>query len=244
MEDPVNWRLLFGKASTTGAAYWDDYPRSACLLRSQTAESDVLLRAYAKLLTEAGHTAPLPPLGEVLPGRGPLGQPLLLWQDQPIANTGVSVSHDGGRRVCLALHAEGLTGLGIDLVHLPRLLHKSPDDLLRFARRFMNESELEEFLSRSCNETNTEKARRLALHFAAMEAASKALGTGLRLYFGMGGEGRPAPREIELKHGKDGLAAEFHGIALERFTLLEAKRSEVRWRVADDLLVCVATLHT
>jgi holo-[acyl-carrier protein] synthase len=155
-----------------------------------------------------------------------------------MAATGVSVSHDGGRRACLALHDEALAGVGIDLVSLPRLRHHTPDRIVRLASRLMDEEEFAGFSTAS----EPEPAQRFAMHFAAMEAASKALGTGLRLYLGMGSADRPSPRDIALVRKDDGSSVRFKGKGLERAEGLGVRQATVSWRLDEDLVVCVVVL--
>jgi phosphopantetheinyl transferase (holo-ACP synthase) len=102
----------------------------------------------------------------------------------------VSFSHDGEVVVGLAACAPGLRGLGVDLVHLPRLRRPGKDAayLHRFARHFMAPDEYAAFQAAAAGDDLERLRCRVAAHFSLMEAASKALGTGLKMG---GGLGRP-----------------------------------------------------
>ncbi len=106
-----------------------------------------------------------------------------------------------------------ILGLGIDLVEVERLRKVLSRYGQRFLHRVYTERERELALSRS------DPALYLAAVFAAKEAASKALGTGLR---GVGW------RDMEVRHepsGKPYLV--FYGRAKRRFEALGALRSHV-----------------
>ena len=64
-------------------------------------------------------------------------------------------------------------GIGTDIVNLERI--KNLDSLERFAKKILSEGELEEFKSL----TDEKKISFIAKQFAAKEAVSKALGTGI-----------------------------------------------------------------
>ncbi len=100
----------------------------------------------------------------------------------------VSNSHDGGTHLALAIPEEGLAGVGVDLVFLPRLesSRHTIGYLHRLAGRVMGNEELTEFVH-MCNGLDEREVRlQFAARFSLMEAASKALGTGLRLGVGFG----------------------------------------------------------
>jgi phosphopantetheinyl transferase (holo-ACP synthase) len=85
--------------------------------------------------------------------RDALGKPFVEWsgrvaewaRERGFASNclHVSNSHDGGAHLVLAAYGEGLAGIGIDAVWLPRLRSRGKDRryLLRFARRFMSPRE-------------------------------------------------------------------------------------------------------
>ena len=67
-----------------------------------------------------------------------------------------------------------IRGIGVDLVHVPRLARGLARFPARYARRILTERELDVFAS------SRHPARYLAKRFAAKEAVAKAVGTGLR----------------------------------------------------------------
>jgi hypothetical protein len=129
------------------------------------------------------------------------------------ADLHVSYTHDGGAHITALAHNAGICGLGIDLVHLPRLAkpRHTQEYLHRFAASFMSDEELGAFRSSAAEDDVDALRVRVAKHFSLMEAASKALGTGLRLGAGYGTRGgvRPhiisvmslEPCHIEIAHG-------------------------------------------
>lgn len=136
----------------------------------------------------------------------------------------VSFSHDGGVRAALAAAGPGLCGAGLDLVHLPRLRRRPPDHLLGLARRTMAPAELDAFARDAAEMEPGALAERFAAHFSLMEAASKALGTGLRLGFGNGSSASLLPRTIAVWPGPPVRIA-LTGEALERAGALGAVRA-------------------
>lgn len=103
-----------------------------------------------------------------------------------------------------------ILGLGVDLVEvarIARLLEKYPH---RFLQKILTASEQEFILQKA------EKAQRVAAFFAAKEACSKALGTGLR---GISWQ------EMEVRHQPSGKPELFlSGQARKRFLALGAQR--------------------
>ena len=94
-------------------------------------------------------------------------------------------------------------GIGIDLVHVPRVAAAHARFGERFARKILSEHELEMF------HLTKRPVKFLAMRFAAKEATSKALGTGFKRGV--------APRLIEVTHnpaGKPSLG--FHGAVADR----------------------------
>ena len=65
-----------------------------------------------------------------------------------------------------------IAGIGVDIVEYERIAHIHERYGEKFARRILDENEIEEYRQ------STSKVRLLAKRFAAKEAASKALGTG------------------------------------------------------------------
>ena len=102
----------------------------------------------------------------------------------------ISNTHDGGANIVIAAYHPDLAGIGIDAVHLPRLMSAQKDAayLHRFAARFMSER-VNGIPIRRPRARDDDLARlrlRASTHFSLMEAASKACGTGLKIGGGMG----------------------------------------------------------
>jgi len=85
------------------------------------------------------------------------------------------------------------TGLGVDIVHVPRIEQHLNDD--RFLRRLFSDRELGEV------GTGPSRAKRLAGHWAAKEAFAKALGCGF-------GESLTWA-DVEVEHNDNGAPALF-----------------------------------
>ncbi|MCS6776195.1 MAG: 4'-phosphopantetheinyl transferase superfamily protein [Chloroherpetonaceae bacterium] len=163
---------------------------------SRTAERDTekiaALRALQRLFADQHFPAAAHP-AELLWQRDALGKPAIDWQGgladwaasrQLCArHLHVSNTHDGPLHLVLAAYEPGLLGVGVDLVYLPRLRRpgKDADYLRRLATRFMSVQEWQAFTAASHGEDEEALRVRVAAHFSLMEAASKALGTGLRL---------------------------------------------------------------
>ena len=190
--------------------------------------------------------------------RDDLGKPFVTWdgivQEWAEANgyaehfLQLSNTHDGGANIVLAAYHPDLAGVGIDAVHLPRLLspHKDAAYLRRFAARFMSEREQSEFDAASANDDLPRLRLRAAAHFSLMEAASKACGTGLKIG---GGMGRPTslPKQSlgvqQLDFSPAGSAELlFEGEALSRLDTLNAKRAHAYWSADDEFLISVVCL--
>jgi phosphopantetheine--protein transferase-like protein len=156
----------------------------------------------------------------------------------------ISYTHDGDAHLTLLAQAPGLRGVGIDVVHLPRLFRasKSSDYAARFARHFMSAVEYTGYCTAAQNEPNTERLRRAAAHFSLMEAASKALGTGLRIG---GGMGHPTSL-LKTELGVSCLTPRVEWIlgdeARRRCVALGATTLEGYWSADDAYLVSVALL--
>jgi phosphopantetheinyl transferase (holo-ACP synthase) len=106
----------------------------------------------------------------------------------------VSFTHDGDMLAALLVTAPGLRGVGVDLVHLPRLARRPASYLRALARRFMADDEYAIVAALPDDALLLE----VAMRFSLMEAASKALGTGLRLGFGHSSARSLAVREITV----------------------------------------------
>jgi phosphopantetheine--protein transferase-like protein len=141
---------------------------------------------------------------EVVLEHTPLGQPLVRldgalgrWasdRDIDARELHVSFTHDGELLAVLLATAPGLRGVGVDLVHMPRLARRPPAYLRALARRFMADSEYAAVALLPDGVLLDEVAAR----FSLMEAASKALGTGLRIGFGHNARESLVVREISV----------------------------------------------
>lgn len=93
-----------------------------------------------------------------------------------------------------------ILGVGVDLVHVPRVECALARFGARFARRILDPEEFGEFEALPAETSSSgQRARFLAMRFAAKEAAAKALGTGFR--------GGVAPRQFGVR--RTGLGAPF-----------------------------------
>lgn len=105
-----------------------------------------------------------------------------------------------------------IRGIGVDVIKVERLVHTLERFGAKFEARLFTAAELE-----YCKR-HKEPLPHLAARFAAKEAASKALGTGMS-----GGVGF---KQFEVHQpGGQVPTLEFHGAALERFTALGATGS-------------------
>ena len=151
----------------------------------------------------------------------------------------ISNTNDGNAHIVLAAYGADIAGIGVDVVHLPRLRKagKGRAYLHRFARQFMGETEWEAFLVGSENDDEEALRVRVAAHFSLMEAASKACGTGLNMGIGMGGSyGLPKSElgAIRLRYAVELL---FGPAAKARLTEIGAARWEGFWGADDEYLV-------
>jgi len=187
--------------------------------------------------------------------RDPLGKPYIAWQGAVDAwaeqrgkqsrHLHVSNSHDGEASIVLAVYSEDLAGLGVDLVHLPRLarIGKDRDYLLRFAQRFMAPAEWEAFVAAAAQDTEESLRLRVAAHFSLMEATSKACGTGLRMGAGIG-----KPESLSrYALGIECLAPEvtllFDADARARLEVLGATQYEAYWGADEEYLISAVLLR-
>jgi phosphopantetheinyl transferase (holo-ACP synthase) len=193
--------------------------------------------------------------GEILWRRDLLGKPYVTWQGsvadwaerrgRRAQRLHVSNAHDGSAHLVLAAYAESLVGLGVDVVHLPRLRRpgKEGDYLRRFARQFMAEDEWEAFAS-SAAQDDTEALRvRVAAHFSFMEALSKACGTGLKLGMGLGRAASLPRCALGIANLASPVSFLFGPEAHRRLETLGATNWEGHWGTDGEYLVSVALLR-
>jgi phosphopantetheinyl transferase (holo-ACP synthase) len=156
----------------------------------------------------------------------------------------VSFTHDGGAHQSIVACGRGVKGLGIDMVHLPRLFRTDKDKkyLARLAASFMSSDELALFLESALQDSTREFATRTAAHFSLMEAASKALGTGLKIGGGMGKPESLPKRSIEVLRIDPEVEFHLNPEASERCKALRASRLAGYWSADDEFLVSVAML--
>jgi phosphopantetheinyl transferase (holo-ACP synthase) len=195
---------------------------------------------------------PLPP--ELYLTHTPLGQPLARWRgqlaswarSQGLSNRDVHVSftHDGEAHITLTAHAPGLLGVGVDAVHLPRLRRHIAQEgyFLRFARQFMSARELAQFEEAARNEQPEAVMLRAASHFSLMEAASKALGTGLKIGIGMGKPTSLPKQSINLNRSLPAVEFDLGPEAAARCVHLGASRLEGHWAADAEYLVSAVLL--
>ena len=186
--------------------------------------------------------------------RDPLGKPYVAWQGsvgswaeqrgKQSRHLHVSNSHDGEASVVLAVYSEDLAGIGIDLVHLPRLarIGKDRDYLLRFAQRFMAPEEWETFAAAAAEDTEDLLRRRVAAHFSLMEAASKACGTGLKMGAGIGKPESLSRYALGVERIIPEVTLLFNAEARARLEQLDAKGYEAYWGDDDEYHVSAVLL--
>lgn len=156
----------------------------------------------------------------------------------------VSNTHDGNRQLLLAVYAPHIVGIGVDIVHLPRLSRLSQDRTYfdHFARKFM--SETEKALVQPYLETEGLESLRLriAAHFSLMESASKACGTGLKVGLGMGKPSSLPMQSLGARRLSPITELLIEGQALERLEALGANRTFGAWEAQGDYLTSVVLL--
>jgi phosphopantetheine--protein transferase-like protein len=192
---------------------------------------------------------------EILWLRDPLGKPYLAWQGRVAEwaeahgrrSTCVHVSntHDGGAHIVLMVYGESLVGLGVDVVHLPRLRQpgKDIDYLHLFARRFMSEEEWTGFAANTETEDEEAQRRRVAAHFSLMESASKACGTGLKIGAGLGRTTSLSKQSLGVRSLSPSVELLFGAEARARLTALGADHWEAYVGMDDEYLVSAVLLH-
>ena len=188
--------------------------------------------------------------------RDPLGKPYLTWHGVVNAwaeqhgrhcrHLHVSNTHDGDYSLVLAAYAEDLVGIGIDLVHLPRLerIGRDGDYLRRFARRFMSEAEWEAFEAAATFDTEMELRTRVAAHFSLMESASKACGTGLKIGGGMGRSTSLSKYALGVRCLSPTVELLFDTEARTRLDVLGAARYESYWDTDGVYLISAVLLRS
>ncbi|MBC7526541.1 MAG: 4'-phosphopantetheinyl transferase superfamily protein [Chthonomonadaceae bacterium] len=194
-------------------------------LRERSSDEHTLLRLAHEQLFNSRFPSPLPS-ETIFLRRDALGKPYALWNDemQTWANENglrsehlhLSNTHDGDATLLLTLYSETVVGIGLDLVDLERLRRKDRAYFSRFAQKFMSEDELRLFLLASERENDEQVCVRVASHFSLMEAASKALGTGLKIGMGMGTPYSLPMQSIVIKQLAPSVRLGFVGKAMQR----------------------------
>lgn len=186
--------------------------------------------------------------------RTSLGQPVIRWRGAAAAwarenglaarHLHISFSHDGTAHLCLAAYAPGLRGLGVDVVHLPRLRRsdRNGDYLRRFARHFMSAEEWTAFLIASAHDDPETLVRRTAAHFSLMESASKALGTGLKIGAGLGHAASLPKQSLNITALSPSVEFHLGPEAQARCAAISANRWEGHWGADGEYLVSAVLL--
>lgn len=133
----------------------------------------------------------------------------------------------------------------MDVVHLLRLRGERKDRryLESFARHFMSADELAGLLEAGSKEDEEGFRIRVAAHFSLMEAASKALGTGLKIGAGMGGPESLPKQSIGIR-GLEPRVEFLLGLdARNRIACLKAERLTGTWAADGEYLVSAAVLR-
>jgi phosphopantetheinyl transferase (holo-ACP synthase) len=183
-----------------------------------------------------------------------LGQPRAGWRGDlrrkgmarglNCRNLQISFTHDGGSHLAIAASAPGLAGIGVDMVHLPRLQKPGKDAryLRRFAQHFMSEEEYSLFEEASAQDDLPSLTGRVAAHFSLMEAASKALGTGLKIGAGMGRPDSLPKQSLNIGSLSPSVTFLLGEEARARCAALRAQQIEGYWSADAEYLVSVALL--
>ena len=177
----------------------------------------------------------------------PLGKPYLSQStnaDLPfsVPDIQVSNSHDGAWSLVAVSCSIAILSIGIDIVHLPRLAHKSKDYLIRLASKFMSRDEHTGFLHSADGLRDTEFRKLFATHFSMMEAASKALGTGLKIGMGIGARGGLPMTSIGMHHSKNGLQLSLGHAAKARLTEIGGNSILCANYDSNDSVVCLTAV--
>jgi len=205
---------------------------------------------YALCDRFAGRTAAcklVPELPEsVRLSHSPLGQPITRRSDSGGADPlHISFTHDGDMHFTLAVLAPRLKGVGVDVVHLPRLCgeRKDREYLHRFGRKFMSDQEYAGFTRAADSESLVGLRIRVAAHFSLMEAASKALGTGLKIGVGMGGPESVPKQSIGVCALGPAVEFQFGAEPRARMQYLNAESLTGYWSANAEYLVSAAVLE-
>jgi phosphopantetheinyl transferase (holo-ACP synthase) len=174
----------------------------------------------------------------------PLGKPILIWAGELARWAGerglddrhlhVSNTHDREFHFVAVAYGDGIAGVGVDVVALERLQRRERGHLLRLARRIMGDEEWNSFESAVAGLTQDELVVRTAAHFSLMEAASKALGTGLALGLGLGRPGSVPARSIGIRRLAPEIELLFDGPAAQRMADLGAAHARCRSEILPD----------
>ncbi|MCX6379802.1 MAG: 4'-phosphopantetheinyl transferase superfamily protein [Armatimonadetes bacterium] len=234
----------------------DDLPQPNALiaLHRTTERSNPRERYHADLqrdkrgvsfaLTEMfGHlSAPLERLAEEVHWRrDALGKPFVVFEGAvaewaegvgiEAQHLHVSNTHDGNRQLLLAVYAPHVVGIGVDIVHLPRLSRLSQDRTEKaLVQPYLETEELESL------------RLRIAAHFSLMESASKACGTGLKVGLGMGKPSSLPMQSLGARRLSPITELLIEGQALERLEALGANRTFGAWEAQGDYLTSVVLL--
>lgn len=156
----------------------------------------------------------------------------------------LSLSHDGNLAGALVAYAPNLVGIGVDMVFLPRFLHKgqNADYLRRFARRIMGDVEWEAFQTASTNDDVEALALRVASHFSLMEALSKACGTGLKMGLGLGKMTSLPMHSLGALSVRDEIRLFFGIDAQERLTTLGGRHTQADIQITHDFVISTAAI--
>ena len=184
--------------------------------------------------------------------RDPLGKPIVQFRSGSESgadvrfNSGLHVSntHDGDLYIALAASDNRLAGIGIDLVDLSRLRDRSEDYLKKLARRFMSDEEFDRFIAVAERESHERILIRVAAHFSLMEAASKALGTGLKVGLGMGTPHALPMRFVGVRQLEPSVRLSFQGEAMRRAKALGAVQFVAETSYDSLYLASAALLYT
>jgi phosphopantetheinyl transferase (holo-ACP synthase) len=220
---------------------------------AQASDQVTAAMAVRALFADEGFPASHPP-ADLLLLRDPLGKPCLEWQGTIAAwaaehgyqsrHLHITNTHDGGAHIILAAYHPQLAGIGIDAVYLPRLRGpgKPAAYLRRFAAHFMSAEEQVLFALASAGEEEERLRLRVAAHFSLMEAASKALGTGLKIGGGMGRPESLPKQSLGARSVAPQVEMLLGAPALQRMDQLGATRLDACWSADPEFLVSAALL--
>jgi len=170
-----------------------------------------------------------------------------VWAEQnglESRNCHITNTHDGDAHIVLAGYDERLAGLGIDAVALPRLRGPGKDAayLHRFAGHFMGVEESSAFKAAALGDDKEALRLRVAAHFSLMEAASKSLGTGLKMGCGMGHAASLHKQALGARCIAPEVEMLLDATAHDRMREIGAQRIEAHWAASTDFLISVVLL--